>query len=103
MADASFELGRHFETRITEHVEHPAVAAQNVRVERCDALIASNVGEVLEQARADTVTLYGIRYRERHFGAARQLRIPVKSRKRDDPPSGLGNNRGGRAALSTGQ
>jgi hypothetical protein len=66
-------------------------------------LIASDGREVLEQACADTVTLHGIRYRERHFGALHQLWISVKSRKRDDPPSGLGNDRRRRAALATGQ
>ena len=97
VADAAIDRRGHPKTGRAKDVEHPAVVAQHIRVERVDAVFPRDAREALQQAHADAVALQGIGDGECHLCAVGRFGIRVEAREGHEPPSGLGDERGRRA------
>ena len=55
--------------RVPKDVEHLTILAQHVGVKGSDALVARDVREAFQQARAQAVALHRVGDGKRHFGA----------------------------------
>ena len=88
------ETGGLRESGIAEHVEHAAVVAQDVGVERRHAGLTREARELLEQTRPDAVALHRIRNGKRHFRTFGRVRVGVIAGKGDNPPARLGHQCG---------
>ena len=93
--------GGHGEARVAEDVEHAAVVAEHVGVERPDPLLAGEARQVLQQAGADPVPLQRIGDRERDFGAVGVRGIAIEAGEGHNPPARLGDDRRTALGLST--
>jgi hypothetical protein len=65
------------EPRIEEDVHHAPVLTEHVGVEGRQPVVAADLGQPLQHARADAAPLLGVRDRERHLGALRYPLAPV--------------------------
>ena len=66
--DAVIHLPGDRKARFAKHVDHPAVLAEHVRIERPDSRAAADLGQALEHARPNAAAPPRIRDGKRHFG-----------------------------------
>ena len=87
--DAVIEFARDCEARFPEDLDHPVVLAEHVGIENANACRSRDLGQTLQQARADPAAAPRIRHRKGHLGTLRRSHVDVVACGPDDHPGAL--------------
>ncbi len=93
LKDAALVHGGHGEARVAEHVEHAAVAGEDVGVERSDPLLAGQARQVFQQPGAYPMPLQRIGDRECDLRTVAMRGIAIETGEGHNPPARLGGDR----------
>jgi hypothetical protein len=89
VADAALDRRGDGEAGVAKDVEHAAVGAEHIRVERVYPTLTRDVRQTFQQPGTDAVPLQVVGHGERHFRTIRMLRIGIEPGKRDDAAARL--------------
>ena len=90
MERAAFQSPFDLESGVAKDMHHALVVGHDVRIERLDAMIASDIGQRLEHSRANAASLQRIGDGKRDFSATCRLRVANEGRDSDEALPGFG-------------